>query len=320
MFLYDLEGFGKELKEIRLSCKMSQNDVSKLVGINTDSIRRLEKGLQHPTFDSVELLSYAYKVDVLEIMMKYRKNSSYIFRSEDEEIANALHSENHEKFKEMKLVLKEKSKNPKYSKVLDLAMNKIEQQKQFYDTLMEIEADKNKDLHKNIERMTNIIRISLPDFSVANIAELSLDLVEIRMISVLAAYYRRIRSLDTCLFILETLLSKVIDGHLNNHDKNIMIAKLYYNISYTYHIGDDAESARQNANIGIEYLLKNNKGSILPQLYFRKTIGELLVGDDLYTDSIEYLKVISKLYGNENIMKAVKSALKRVYNIDIELD
>ena len=71
---YNLEHFGKELKKIRTSLGFSQAYVQEIVGVSIDTIRKIESGRVVPRYDTLELLSVAYKEDLLDLLKNSRSN------------------------------------------------------------------------------------------------------------------------------------------------------------------------------------------------------------------------------------------------------
>lgn len=71
---YDMKKFGSVLKKIRKSLDLSQNDIYKQVGISPETIRRMEKGQTIPKYDTIEILSYIYKQDLLKLLAKFKSD------------------------------------------------------------------------------------------------------------------------------------------------------------------------------------------------------------------------------------------------------
>ena len=71
---YNLEYFGKELKKIRTRLGFSQAYVQEIVGVSIDTIRKIESGRVVPRYDTLELLSVAYKEDLLDLLKNSRSN------------------------------------------------------------------------------------------------------------------------------------------------------------------------------------------------------------------------------------------------------
>lgn len=56
--------FGKKLKDLRTDKKLSQNALSKAIGISQAAINKWEKGLIVPTIDSAVLVAKFFNVSI----------------------------------------------------------------------------------------------------------------------------------------------------------------------------------------------------------------------------------------------------------------
>ncbi len=75
---YNLYELGVALKEIRQDNRLTQSDVSQRTGIHTDTLRKIEQGMVIPKYESLELLSYCYKKDLLELLKLVRQDAQLI--------------------------------------------------------------------------------------------------------------------------------------------------------------------------------------------------------------------------------------------------
>ncbi|WP_132995926.1 helix-turn-helix domain-containing protein [Sporanaerobacter acetigenes] len=77
---FNLISFGEALRNIRGELALTLDDVSELSGINSETIRRIELGKVIPKFETLELLSLAYKQDLNAMFLKYRiDDCSYFY-------------------------------------------------------------------------------------------------------------------------------------------------------------------------------------------------------------------------------------------------
>jgi transcriptional regulator with XRE-family HTH domain len=63
-----MKAFGKRLKELRLSKKLSQEQLGHLAQINVSQIGRIERGEINPTISTVYILSLALKLSPKVLM------------------------------------------------------------------------------------------------------------------------------------------------------------------------------------------------------------------------------------------------------------
>ncbi len=60
---------GKRIKEIRISRKLTQEDLSELTDIGASSISKIESGHFHPTDENLERIANALKVEPYKLYM-----------------------------------------------------------------------------------------------------------------------------------------------------------------------------------------------------------------------------------------------------------
>ena len=74
---FDLVTFGKRVKNLRKSLNYTQKDVERIIGINSDTLRKIEAGSVVPRYDTLELLSSVLMKDLLKEFTTYRKSDLY---------------------------------------------------------------------------------------------------------------------------------------------------------------------------------------------------------------------------------------------------
>lgn len=60
--------FGKKVKEIRLSKKMSQGDLAKILGVHPTYISGIERGVRNMALKNIERLARALDVAIVELL------------------------------------------------------------------------------------------------------------------------------------------------------------------------------------------------------------------------------------------------------------
>jgi transcriptional regulator with XRE-family HTH domain len=61
--------FGKRVQSLRLSAKMTQEQLANEVGVTIESISNIERGIYGPTFDNLEKIANALKVTVNNLFL-----------------------------------------------------------------------------------------------------------------------------------------------------------------------------------------------------------------------------------------------------------
>ncbi|AIS52000.1 transcriptional regulator, XRE family [Thermoanaerobacter kivui] len=306
-FYYDLEGFGKELKNIRKSLRLTQNEVAEQAFINIDTLRKIENGKVMPKQETLDLLSHFYKKDLNEVLLKYRVKDYSTFCKIKNSIENKLESGDFEGLKEdmEKLkTLEEEKMSPYYAKFLRQLLLLSES---IYEKAV------NKDPHTSLIKLEKAMKVTIPDFSVYNYANFVYSDLEVRILMNIALIFvfekteKRQQGLEMLLFCLEAL---------SEEEWEIKI-KVYYNISYTYHLLSIYEKSLYYANLGIETCVKNNTLSGLGLLLFRKAIAELNLGREEYKDSLIKSINIFEITGQDKLKKITIESCKKLYNLEI---
>lgn len=62
--------FSKKVRQIRLSKKMSQGDVAKILGVHRTYISEIERGKINPSLITLEKVAKAFKVKVDDLIKK----------------------------------------------------------------------------------------------------------------------------------------------------------------------------------------------------------------------------------------------------------
>ena len=65
-----VRNFSKKVKEIRLSKKMSQGDVAKILSVSPTYISSIERGQRNPSLITMEKIAKALKVKVDDLIKK----------------------------------------------------------------------------------------------------------------------------------------------------------------------------------------------------------------------------------------------------------
>jgi transcriptional regulator with XRE-family HTH domain len=306
MFYYDLEGFGEELKNIRKSLGLSQTDVSEYGFINRDTLRKIENGKVIPKQETLELLSNLYKKDLNELLLRYRLKDYPAFSTVKSSLENKLEGGNFENLKEdidnLKDLLEEGNMSLYYTKLLKQLLFLAESV--FKKTV-------NKDYEKAMKKLEEAMKVTIPDFSLSNYADFVYSDMEVRILMNMSLILKKTenpqKSLEMLLFCLETLSPE-------NWETKI---KIYYNISYDYHLLSLYKESLHYANIGIETCVKNNTLSGLGLLFFRKAIAEYNLGKEEYKDSLAKSIHLFEIAGQEKLEKITIDSCKKLYKLEI---
>lgn len=298
--------FGRELRNMRRKLNLTQNDVSTLTGINTETLRRIEGGKVLPKFETLAYLSVIYKHDLNSIFLKYRFNDfAYLF-----EVKNKLESKfDRDEFHTLNIELIE----------LNTLLGNIDNS-YFKDYLTQLSLltdavilykDEDKD-KEAFDRLIKALIITTPTFNLENYKALVYSPMEIRILMNIAFVLNKLNNNSKYLEILEFCIKSV--------DKdNEMYPKLCHNLAGAYTRSKDYKKALNYSNMGIKASQINRNSNGLNILYYGKGIAEYQLGKSEYKESILTAIYLCKAIGQEKLNKKIIYNCKEIFKMDIEL-
>jgi len=239
--MYDLIGFGNEIKGIRKSNGLTQSDVASRIGMQRDTFSRLENGKSTPKIATLDKLSYLYKQDILLIFTQYRVTiDTYIskhinnifkhFRNHTPDIIEDYMKDFEETFSNTNLYSDE------YYSI---------KRKQFHLYLEALE-----DIHKVINDASRQVITEL--FLSLNITKKNLfkrhfrlDKLEIRIIILLAAVYRFKNEFIDTMSLLNIALEELLMSYSHDNEFLSLYLLIQGNKMSFYHRIDDFEGVKE---------------------------------------------------------------------------
>ncbi len=304
---YDLITFGKHLRKLRKDLGLTQRDVEGLSGLTADALRRIENGEVIPRYDTLIYLSHTYKKDLLAVLKSYSSaNELFKFysRLEDMIFFNDL------------VALEQLGRdfshyingNSEISTLVDGAVVK-----QFKLMLSGVSEYYSSDPKKGFEYFNAALKVSHPDFSPEQYDQFRYFEFESRILLMVAV------SLPEPLDLRNRILLFCMK-HLNDdlqatiYEKYLRV-KIYFNLSYNYHIMDDHQNALLNANKGIDCCNKYYLSYSLGHLLYRKGIAEFLLGIPSYLESLQSAIQILVIQNANELAEKYKTVTQETYGI-----
>jgi len=266
---YDTKKFSLKISEIRKGLGYSREYVSNYTGINTDTIRKIEKGVVIPRFDTLELLSSLYKINLLHLLDQYKSNSflTYIYDSID--YCTARNDK-----KEIQILINSLPQNEHNKSNFSLVNPKeYEQLLLFLDALSTLYGNDEIDYNQVESLLIESIKMTIPTFSLSNWFTFIYSHLEIRILYSLSTVLLNTKNYPLCIDILHFILKNYDYDDKNNMIKKILKIKVYTMLSYSYHLIDRNEESLSFSEMGIEFCIKNNIMDNLPLLLSRKGIA-----------------------------------------------
>ena len=306
-FYYDLEAFGNELKDIRKSLRLTQKDVAEQTLVSIDTLRRIENGKVMPKQETLDLMSVIFKRDLNELLLKYRlKDYSSFYKiktSIEDKLEGGEFEDLKKDVKELKKIIDEGKMSLYYIRLLKQLLLLVESV---------IEKTVNNDYEEALEKLIEAMKVTIPDFSLSNYTRFVYSSMEVRILMNMAIILRENESYEKCIEMLLLCLEALEPDSVEER------IRVYYNLSYVYHLASLYDKALYYAEEGIKTCTESKTLNGLGLLYFRKGIAEFKLNRESYMDSLLKAVNLSEICGHEKLKKMVIESCKKFYNIDLE--
>ena len=316
MFIsYNLLEFGEKLKEIRKNLGLSQLDIQSLAGVSSDALRRIEKGEVIPRYETLELLSSIYKEDLLELLKSSRVNK--LLTEYHDELDDIITCYDDQKIKKLEEDIRESFSGANQNSIIN--PNEVVQFLLLIrgTTLYNSRFSSDHKDARNI--LLDALKLTLPKFQLEKFKNYKYNYIELRillLISILIAEDNEIAiSTSILYFILDRLKSNATSKY-----QDLLLIKIYTNISYNYHLEDNHRKVIKVSDEGIQYCLEHETMHGLNSLYYRKGIAEFKLRHRSFKTSLFSSFFILKMTGREDLLDIYVEVTKEQYGIDIPLD
>ncbi|NBG87068.1 helix-turn-helix domain-containing protein [Isachenkonia alkalipeptolytica] len=312
---YDLKDYSLTLKRIRKSCGYTQSDVRKLVGIHEDGLRKIENGSVIPKYETLQLLSKAYKVDLLELLAHMKSDQSLM--AYIQKVNEMITSNDIEKFasvsKEIHVFL-EKNK-----RVFQLFNSDEPLKLKLYLEAIGEYFESHHESYVNAEiLLIEALTLSIEEtFTIENLPDYPLNYFDISLLLLLGVIKRELSDTESSTLILNTCLERLDIFNIKTVTNDRMKLKLMYNLAYNNHTDDNYESVIEITSKAIEFATTNHILYSLPQLFYRKGIAEYQLGIDCYMDSLNKAITLLEVYGMEELKQKFIQTTLNLYGIEI---
>lgn len=301
--IYNLELFGKHIKEIRESLELSQKEVAKATNIDDSTIRRIESGKVLPKLDTLEILSPIYKKDLVHLLLQYRFDDYSVFYETKNKIELKLENGEQNRLSgeyELLNILLSATKNP-YCK------NLIRQFILFLDAII-LYKDNNNNIA--LSKLIKAIKITTPSFDLDNYNLFVYSSMEIRILMNIAFILNKLNFDNKYIEIMEFCINSVcIDDEI--------YPKLCHNLSCAYIRNKDFQKALDFSNMGIKSCQENRNFNGLSILCYGKGVAEYRLNKEEYIQSFEISIYLCKAYGQTSLEKTIIDNCKKFLEIDL---
>lgn len=295
----DLISFGRYISYRRKSFNYTQETLSKLSFISIDSLRRIENGKVHPTYQTLNCLSKALKVDLNKTLLNYHiynKDDYFETRHKiEKKIANGLYDDLEKDLDWLQNFLLD-SILDNYTSLDDYTSISVKQLALFLESIALNKTSKN--YESALAKLIEAIQLTTPNYNLNNYSRYVYSNFEIRILMNIALLMNKLadanKSTEMLIFCLESV----------DVSNTALQTSIIYNLSYSFHRMDLHKKALYYSNKGINLCIENNNMHGLGLLYSRKGIAEFFLEDDNFMVSLNQAMHIYDM-ANQNNLKAM---------------
>lgn len=296
--------FGIKVKQLRQQLGYSQKKVSLETGINIDTIRKIENGYVIPKFETLEHLSSLYKYDTLKLFSDSRESHVLFEIYNDFDYLVTKYSES---------VTKEfVSKIEK--KIIGISPDLIDSREieQLLLLMKCVETFDRGEFTKDLfDKLCYCIKLTNSEFDISSYSLSSYSQIEMHCLFLIAVLEFENENYLKSIMILHFMLDYASKSPV------IMIRlelKMYYMLSYCYHMIDQYWNSLINAEKGIYISLKNDCIYGLENHIARKGIALYHLGNAQYTTYLKQSLSLIKIKGNEKNYRLFESIFCNKYD------
>lgn len=305
---YDLKGFSKRLKEIRKSLGYTQENVVLGTGLNSETIRKLENGITIPRYDTIEVLSLFYKVDLQNVLNNYKSSKDLLkyydlvdyFLTDDNQTSVT------ETITEFQDFMNNNTNNLIETKELD-------QLNLFFKGLALSYSDQfNRSIQeKAIDIYVEAIKACNPNYLFEDWKTYKYNYLELRILFAIASLHGFLRNCELSNELLFFILKSMDESSNAKHYDKLLMIKLFTVISYNYHRIDVHEKALDYAQKGIDYCNKYFLMANLPVLLARKGVAMYYLGIGNFETYLDQSISLLLIQNNTKLVDDYTNVFKR---------
>lgn len=314
---FDLIGFGEKLKEIRLENGLRQKDVTELIGINRDTLRKLENGQSLPKIDTMEQLGYVYKRDIYKLFSNYRINIDNYVTTIMKEVLQHFRTYDYEQIIKICDDFYETFESSQYYSNVYIQ----KKMKQFKTYLLAVANIESSFTDKGRESLTELfVTLGYTQMEL-KYKMVRLDKLEIRIILLLATIYRYRDELINTNELMETVLHEITHYYKEDEEFLYFYTVTVMNLMTYYHRQDEYEKLdalyKTSLNIYDKALSLHNFSYLLIRVGINKHYLEDIYSNDFVNTGLALLKdhVYQSKYDKH------KATLGKMYDfLDLKLE
>ena len=290
----DYEYIGSEIKRIRKSKGLSQKDLSKIVDISEESIRRIENNYNNPRFDNLDGILNALGIDFEITLMNEKGSSRETIKNKINKIDRNFSNTNYQTLQEDIVDLENLDVNLP-NRYKDTLNQYILYFKAIYENEVKYEDEKCRDY------LTEALKVK--DSEVNPLSYIPTSDIEIRIMTKLSEFYVNTGSINNA--------SKILDNLLENLDPyNPNYINLLYNQARFFYMTSSYKEVVDISHKALKLSSATNNYNRMILLYYILGISKYKLG------LLDYLEDIDKALKLCDLMikKELKSSIIKSVN------
>lgn len=288
----DYEYIGSEIKRIRKSKGLSQKDLSKIVDISEESIRRIENNYNNPRFDNLDDILNALGIDFEIILMNEKGSSWKTINNKINKINRNFSNVNYQTLQEDIVDLENLDVNLP-NRYKDTLNQYILYFKAIYENEVKHEEEKCKDY------LTKALRVK--DGELNPLYYIPTNDIEIRIITKLSEFYVNTEDINKASKILSNLLE-----NLDPYNPNYI--NILYNQARYFYMTSSYKEAVAISYRALDLSSATNNYNRIILLYYILGISKYKLGAIDYLEDIDKtLKLCDLMLKKELKLSLIKS-------------
>jgi transcriptional regulator with XRE-family HTH domain len=285
------------------------------VGVSIDTIRKIESGRVIPRYDTLELLSFAYKEDLLDLLKNSRSNKFLMEYHDEVDYIISCYEKGAAPQLRDKLVTN-------FSDDASLSMvnpREFEQFLTFVDSIDPYHSEASVNYRFLRDKLVDALCLTIPNYRIRRFRQYKYSYIEFRILLLISLLIAREENFAFSNDILYFILDKISDKNYTTKYVDYLIITVYSNIAYNFHRLDNHAKALEVADVGIAFCREKRTNHVLFTLYYRKGMAQFFLGDENHLDSITTAFYLLKAMGIPTLLEKYKKITEDTYGITVPL-
>lgn len=309
----DMKAFGRQLAEIRRQARITQREVYEQTGLNEDTLRRIEQGKVVPKYETLDILSRVYKINLSVILSSYRTDAKL---TEIIDLLDEVMVGDPPKIK--KQLQKLSQEVEEYEMATVTKPEEIELLKAFFEISSSVLSPNFKGPGKSILMLEEVLRESIPGFSWDQFESFRYSELELRLLLLAGLIYHRHNNYERAIPILKFSLDyiELTKGHSTESSLMVQI-KIYYGLSYAAYKQEQDKASLEYADLGLKICQENRSVYLMELLLARKGIAYYYLKNPDFMKPFRQAFHLLKAFDNQPMMEYLVRSIKTSHNIDL---